>query len=134
MATSEATATESPERAASLTAPTADQAMRITREVSWDERLDGRIDAGMAGYPMTWAYSLGQVANLLSGMSQFVVDYDRLQRWVDETIGDPELAGAIGSVIASGSDIRASVTSLLAGRIAQCEGVLGKDEPAGGED
>lgn len=119
-----------------LAMPTPDRAASFMRELTWGERLDGHIDAGMAGAPMVTLYRLEHVYNMLDADKHFYVDFGRLQHWVSDAVGDSELADKIRSArempVGVEEDeqavVRERVTNLLGLRVEQCNEVLGAPE------
>lgn len=129
------TTEEENENTVELTTPTPDQAVSFTRELTWEERFVGWIDAGMAGSPTVTLYRLEHAYNMLGADSTFDLDYGRLERWVGHTIGDLELAEKIrlAQETAAGEEdedaaLRERVVALLGLRLDQCREALGKGE------
>lgn len=122
---------------ATLDQPTKEFAAHITRELSWEERIEGTVfDAG-PGAETERIYSLEAMSNLLNCMPNFDVDLRTLQQWIGKTVGDAELGGAIGAVLDESTGesmeeaedrfddgIRDRVSALLALRARQCREVL----------
>lgn len=130
------TAASTPEDA-TLDQPTEEVAAHITRELSWEERIEGTVFDPGPGTVAERVYRFDAMSNLLNGMPSFDVDFRTLQRWIGETVGDAELGRAIGAVLdestgESAEDaedsfddgVRARVSALLALRVEQCREVL----------
>lgn len=67
----------------------------ITREVGWEDRLEGSIYAGSMGHTVQRVYRLKEVYDLMSSTESFKVRYGDLATWVEESLGDAKLANAI---------------------------------------
>lgn len=105
-----------------LTKPDEELAAQITREVSWEERLEGSIYASGPGDLVQRLYSLEEVYNLLATVDNFRINFDHLADWVEQTLGDEELGTAVAAATME-DDPRERVTALLATRLEQV-GVL----------
>lgn len=128
-----------------LTVPGRDDALRIMSEVSQSDSIHAGILSPMAGTRRVRLSSLSSVESFLkpsdadtifaSGVRASIryVDLSTLGSWIDTTLGDPELALAIGGLAASGRPYGAlvpEVKELIAQRVGQCRQVLGDDPEA----
>lgn len=138
-----------------LTPPGADQAAAQLRECAFDDRLVGVLMKASGTLPMD-LYSLEHVLSFFAYDNSDLVGEEgavfqdrklgvayiapeRLARWINEVIGDTELAEAIDAEVARIEDPHVYpprmrvMRELLSARVLQCYEVLGID-PATGED
>lgn len=81
-----------------LPSPSKDLTERILTEVGFKDCLTGYRLRERTGVTTIRLYSFEEVVGLLNDTHPRL-DFDRLEQWVREIIGDPELAGKIGDVI-----------------------------------
>lgn len=121
--------------------PGKEMAAHITRELAWEERIEGSIFDSGPGPVTHRVYRLEGLSNLLSNMASFSVDFGALREWAGGTLGDYELADAIGAVLSepvgetqeeADDDARGRIAALLELRVAQCAEELPED--AGGDE
>jgi len=91
-----------------LTRPTAETAARLLREVAWGEQLEGVIFGSGPGSETERMFKLVEVYHLLMGMPSFTVDYELLARWLEQTLGDAELATRVRDAAQECGDPEAS--------------------------
>jgi hypothetical protein len=104
--------------------PSGELAARITREVRWNERIEGALFDPGPGEMVERLFRLEDVYKLLSGLHNFQIDFHELKNWISGVIGDQELADAIDKIL-SGSEAPRQETILLLGhRLRQCIEVL----------
>jgi hypothetical protein len=105
-----------------LTSPSKGLAKRILTEVGFEDRITGYRLRERTGIMTIRLYSFEEVVGLLNDPHPRL-DFAHLQRWVSETMGDPELAGKIGNVIQedTSEQIRTiRIRDLMAQRLYQC--------------
>ncbi len=107
-----------------FTKPTRKLAKRIRTEVEFDERITGyrlRMKTG----PMPVAlYSFKEVVQLLDDPHPRI-DFNGLEQWIRNIMGDNELADKIGDIIKlnfSGQDKSHRIKDLMQERLRQCKG------------
>ena len=124
-----------------LTRPTAETAARLLREVAWGEQLEGVIFGSGPGSETERMFKLVEVYHLLMGMPSFTVDYELLARWLEQTLGDAELATRVRDAAQECGDpegararnedpekrLRKQVIDLLGLRVTQCREALSPD-------
>jgi len=124
-----------------LSKPGKELAAHITRELAWEERIEGSIFDPGPGPVTHRVYRLEGLSNLLSNMASFSVDFGALREWAGGTLGDSELADAIGAVLSepvgetqeeADDDARGRIAAILELRVAQCAEELPED--GGGDD
>ncbi len=87
-----------------LSQPSKELATRLLGKVSFKERLMGSVEHPHPGAQDHSMYSFGEAALFMDGGSLTGKDYTRtirfdiLKKWVGETLGDKELAQAIGEI------------------------------------
>ena len=138
-----------------LTTPSNDLARRILGDVAWDDALLGHTlqGPGSASYSFT---NVEHVAQFI-GMSTLDVEPEdlflrgadiracyvkpeALQEWVGTVVGDPELAAAIGDVIAADNGVDSypvamqPILQLVRERADQARAVLGITEETVGAE
>ena len=104
--------------------PSEELAVRITREVDWDERIEGALFDPGPGEMVERLFRLEDVYNLLSGLPNFQMDFHELKNWIHGVIGDEELADLIDEVLSRSRDPRQETVLLLGERLQQCAQVL----------
>ena len=105
-----------------LTSPSKDLAQRILNEVGFEDRLTGYRLRERTGVMTIQLYSFEEVVWLLNDPHPSL-DFTRLEQWIRETMGDPELAGRIGDVIQEdiSDQVRTlRIRDLMALRLYQC--------------
>ncbi len=117
-----------------LSKPSKELAAKVLRRMTFGERLslawhNGESDIQESMYSFEEAvHFLAMDENRLACS----VDFDVLREWVEGTVGDAELAGAISGVTQKSADntelIRA-VKELMEQRLAQCQAIL-REVPA----
>ncbi len=105
-----------------LTKPSADTAARLLREVAWGERLEGVIFGSGPGAETERMFKLVEVYHLLKGMPSFSVDYELLARWLEQPLGDAELATRVRDAAQECADQEASGGSAGGARLAAGQG------------
>lgn len=133
-----------------LTRPTEDQATHVLRELDFEDRAAGVLmkasgTAAMAIYSLEHVISFFGKDNTeltvqegakFAGRNVDVayIEPSRLARWICEAVGDPELADAIESAVATIDESRGYpprmrvMRELVSQRILQCFDVLGLSE------
>lgn len=81
-----------------LTNPSKDLTERVLNEVDFEDRLTGYRLSKRTGVTTIRLYSFEEVVGLLNETHPRL-DVDRLEQWIRETMGDPELSGKIRGVI-----------------------------------
>ena len=105
-----------------LTFPSKALAARIVTEVGFEDRLMGyrlRERAGAMSIPL---YSFEEVVGLLNEPHPRI-DFNRLETWVRDTMGDVKLAGKIRDLLRediSDRDRSLRIRDLMALRLHQC--------------
>lgn len=124
-----------------LPLPSAQQARRLLDDVGFDDRLEG-IRMTATQHVVVPLFSLKKVAEFLS-ISDYAprigghihhIDLNRLQAWVENTLGDAALAREIARQCEAGQCYAGSlalVKPLLQARVAQCAAVLEEQEIPG---
>jgi hypothetical protein len=114
-----------------LSRPSETLAAHVTRELGWDERIEGAVFDPGPGLVVQRVYRLGHLSSLMDAVPNFTVDLTTLRTWLRDTVGDPELSNAVGAVLTAtqGDDDhpagpREGVCALLRLRHRQCEEVL----------
>jgi hypothetical protein len=105
-----------------LTSPSKDLAERVLTEVGFEDRLTGYRLRERTGATTIRLYSFEEVVGLLNDLHPRL-DFDRLERWIRETMGDPELAEKIEDVIQEDMSDRVRtlrIKDLMALRLYQC--------------
>jgi hypothetical protein len=105
-----------------LESPTEALAGRILAEVGFEDRITGYRLRERTGIMTIRLYSFGEVVGLLNDPYPRL-DFAGLQRWISETMGDPELAGKIGDAIQedTSEQVRSiRIRDLMAQRLSQC--------------
>lgn len=121
-----------------LALPSKELATRLLGKVSFQERLTGTTMHQTAGSIDVALYSFKDAAGFMSvDLGDFMVrnsgsiayiNQDVLKKWVGETLGDTELAGAIEVKIKEGSNYKeraGSINELMEQRLRQCKEVIG---------
>ncbi len=106
-----------------LSEPANELATRILAEVGFEDRLIGYRLKERSGLMSITLYSFEEVVVLLSD-SNPRIDFNRLESWIRETMGDSELAGKVKQVIAvdtSGQDKSFLIRDLMIERLLQCK-------------
>ncbi len=103
--------------------PGPDLAARIRREVPFEHRLTGyRIRRRMGPVPVD-LYSFEEVLRFLCEDLP-LLDWGRLERWLEAAVGDVELARAVGELSrtdAAESEKTSQIRGLMASRWIQCK-------------
>lgn len=123
-----------------LQAPSQDLAEKLLAELErYEDRLSGWKTGATTGSTATDLYSLREAVDFLQmsdparllqkGGHAFIgyLDLEELQRWVGETLGDADLAAAIGELIAAGSSYAeriAPVRVVMEDRLVQAQEAL----------
>ena len=81
-----------------LATPTRELAARILTEVGFEERLPGYRMHKRAGIQALTLYRFEEVVGLLQDPYPRM-DFDRLEEWIRETMGDGELADKVRAVV-----------------------------------
>ncbi len=105
-----------------LTLPSKALATRILTEVGFEERLMGYRLHERTGAMSITLYSFEEVVGLLNGPHPRI-DFNRLEKWVREIMGDLELAGKIRELLKedmSDRDRSSGIRDLMALRLHQC--------------
>jgi hypothetical protein len=105
-----------------LTSPSKEVAKRILAEVGFEDRITGYRLRERTGIMTIRLYSVEDVVGLLNDPHPRL-DFARLQRWVGETMGDPELAGRIGDALQEDTSEQVRtirIRDLMAQRLYQC--------------
>ena len=105
-----------------LTFPSKALAARIVTEVGFEDRLLGYRLSERAGAMSIPLYSFEEVLGLLNEPHPRI-DFNRLETWVRDTMGDAELAGKIRALIEgdmSDRDRSVRIRDLMALRLHQC--------------
>ncbi|MDI3281340.1 MAG: hypothetical protein QJR13_08235 [Bacillota bacterium] len=118
-----------------LSEPSRELALKLLREVEYEERLVGYKMSPATGNEQCSLYSLQEVADflrmdslehyLLKGGHPFIgyIDLEELTRWVGEVLGDQELARALEEELKQGESYQSKVAlvkPLLKQRLEQC--------------
>ncbi len=121
---------------AQLPKPTKDVATRILSEVGFDNRLVGFDMKPRAGNTPMSLYSFAEATNFLhvDSLDDLLIPGGRgsvgyielaaLQKWVDQVMGDKDLASAIGEAVKQNDcyhDQAIAVKELMAERLSQCK-------------
>lgn len=124
---------------AKLPEPSKDIAARILAEVPFDRRLMGFRMTPRAGNTPMALYAFEEAVKFLhvdsledlltpgGKGSVGYIDLGALKEWVEEVMGDKDLAAAIGEVIAEDSnyhDQANTVQGLMAERLSQCKHIV----------
>lgn len=104
--------------------PSGELAARITREVLWNERIEGALFDPGPGEMVERLFRLEDVYKLLSGLPNFQIDFHELKSWIHGVIGDQELADAMDTVLSVFGNPRQEIVLLLGHRLQQCIRVL----------
>jgi hypothetical protein len=104
--------------------PSGELAARITREVRWNERIEGALFGPGPGEMVERLFRLEDVYKLLSGLPNFQIDFHELKNWIRGVIGDQELADAMDTVLSVSGNPRQETVLLLGHRLQQCIRVL----------
>jgi hypothetical protein len=105
-----------------LTSPSKGLAKRILAEVGFEDRITGYRLREKTGIMAIRLYSFEEVVGLLNDPHPRL-DFALLQRWVSETMEDPELAGRIGDAIQEDTSEQTRsirIRDLMAQRLYQC--------------
>jgi len=108
--------------------PSNELAKRILTEVGFEDRLNGFILRERAGAVSITMYRFEEVVSLLNDRHPRL-DFNELEGWVREAIGDAELAEQIAEAVrkgASDQDRSLRIKKLMEERLSQCKngGVL----------
>ena len=108
--------------------PSNELAKRILTEVGFEDRLNGFILRERAGAVPVTMYRFEEVVSLLNDRHPRL-DFNELEGWIREAIGDAELAEQIAEAIRKGDsdqDRSLRVKKLMEERLSQCKngGVL----------
>lgn len=105
-----------------LAAPSPELVRQLLTEVAYDRRLVGyRLHPRLGPTPVS-LYSFAEVVGFLDEPHPRL-DFQQLQTWVAETLGDLELAATIAEQIAAGASGETTcrrLRDLLALRLSQC--------------
>jgi len=105
-----------------LRVPSDDLRKRILNEVGFEDRLEGfNLHERTGPNPVTM-YSFEEVVSLLNNRHPRL-DFNELEKWVRETMGDTELAEQIAVTIKQGNNDRErtySIRDLMEERLNQC--------------
>ena len=123
-----------------LSQPSKELAKRLLTRVGFYERLIGYKMNPMQGNMEEAVYSFKDAINLLHiDIGDFnvrttgsigYIDPSRLERWVGETLGDKELAEAIGKKAEEGKSYKERVEAikpLMEQRLKQCREIVGEE-------
>ena len=108
---------------ANLGDPSHELAMRVLTEVDFELRLNGFILRERAGALPVTMYSFEEIVSLLNDPYPRV-DFNELEGWVRETVGDAELAERIAEAIRKGNndqDRTYLIRDLMEERLSQCK-------------
>ena len=113
---------------AKLGDPSRELAMKVLTEVDFEHRLNGFILRERAGAVPITMYRFEEVVSLLNDRHPRL-DFNELEGWIRETIGDADLAEQIAEAIRKGDsdqDRSLRIKKLLEERLSQCKngGVL----------
>jgi len=109
-----------------LSEPTTALATNILTEVGFEDRLFGYRLRERSGLMPITLYSFEEVVVLLSD-SNPRIEFNRLERWLRETMGDKELADRINLLINKDtSDQKKSIRirNLMIERLVQCKKIV----------
>ena len=124
-----------------MSKPSRELAAHITRELAWEERIEGSIFDSGPGLLTHRVYRLESLSSLLNNLASFSVDFGILHAWVGAALRDPDLARAIGEVLRepvneddeeAQAETRDAIAAIIEHRVAQCAEVLSDD--AGSDD
>jgi hypothetical protein len=107
---------------ANLSVPSEGLVSRILSEVGFEERIIGYRLRERTGPISITLYSFEEVVGLLNDTHPRI-DFNRLEKWIREVMGDRELAGKIKKVIdEDGSDQERTfrIRNLMGERLLQC--------------
>lgn len=122
-----------------LVQPTPEKAEQILREVGVDEQFVGLKMSSMGGSSPSALFDLATTASFIkigdyqdalrptSQATIGYVDLNQLVKWVDEVVGDTELAAAIKDEVDTGKAfgyVAPAIKELMTQRVRQCEAVL----------
>jgi len=111
---------------ANLSAPPKEVAARIVKEVGFEERIMGCRFRERSGPMAVTLYSFREVVVFLNDRFP-LIDFERLEDWTRETMGDHELAERIGGIIKQDQSDQAKtiqIRELMAERLLQCESIV----------
>ena len=103
--------------------PSQELANKILNEVGFEDRLVGFSLRERAGPIPVTMYSFKEVVSLLNDLHPRL-DFNELERWVRETMGDTELAGEIAVAVRSersDQDRSLRIKKLMEERLDQCK-------------
>ena len=105
-----------------LAYPSKRLAERVLTEVGFEDRITGYRLRERTGCMTVRLYSFEEVLGLLNDPHPRL-DFNRLQQWMRDTMGDPELAGIIGNAIEEDTSEQVRtlrIRDLMAQRLYQC--------------
>jgi hypothetical protein len=106
-----------------LREPERDLATRVLNEVGFEDRLIGYRLRERAGAIMTPLYSFEEIVHLLNDRFP-QLNFNRLEKWIRDVMGDEELAARIKEAIEQKSndhDRTHSIRILMGERLCQCK-------------
>ena len=109
-----------------LAEPTRDLAEKVLNEVGFEDRIIGYRLRERSGLMSITLYSFEEVVVLLYD-SNPRIDFNRLEMWIRETMGDGELAGKVKQVIEkdiSDQEKSFAIRDLMLERLLQCKKVV----------
>ncbi len=127
-----------------LSEPSKELAARLLSELGYEERLVGYKMTAMNGNTPESLYSLQEAIDILQAdspetlllkggnLSLGYIDPGDLRKWVEEVLGDSELAGAIGLELEMGKESGyakqiGAIKALMAQRLRQCKELMEKE-------
>jgi hypothetical protein len=110
-------------RVKNLKHPSQDMAKRILTEVSFEDRLHGFSLRERSGPVSVTMYSFEDVVSLFNSPYP-CLDFNELEGWVRETMGDKELSEQIAKAVRTGrsdQDRSLRIKKLMEERLGQCK-------------